>query len=217
MPGVSATDHGDQGDQGDHGDHGHYFSSEPDASSAPASVDLVLPDLHLTLRTDRGVFSGTRVDPGTKLLLLELPPPSEWPEGPVVDVGAGYGPIACAAAVRAPDRRIWAVEVNARAADLCRVNAAAHELDVHTVAPDDVPDSLRPGLIVSNPPIRVGKAALHELLETWMGRLLPGGEAWLVVQRNLGADSLASWMESRSWQVARTRSRQGYRILRVTH
>lgn len=208
MPDVSPSDHGDEG---------HYFSSDPAVASTPSSVELVLPDLHLALRTDRGVFSGTRVDPGTKLLLLELPPVDEWPGGPVVDVGAGYGPIACAVAARAPDRSVWAVEVNGRAAELCRTNAAAHHLDVRTVTPDEVPDDLRPGLIVSNPPIRVGKAALHALVQVWMDRLLPDGEAWLVVQRNLGADSLASWMEHRGWQVTRTRSRQGYRILRVTH
>ena len=208
MPGVRPTDHGDDD---------HYFSADPAATSAPGEVELVLPDLHLTLRTDRGVFSGTRVDPGTKLLLLELPPPDAWPEGPVVDLGAGYGPIACAVAARAPSRDVWAVEVNGRAAELCRANATAHHLDVRTVTPDEVPDELRPGLIVSNPPIRIGKAALHDLLDEWLTRLRPGGEAWLVVQRNLGADSLASWLDDRGWQVTRTRSRQGYRILRVTH
>lgn len=214
MPDVSPTDHGDQGD---HGDEGHYFSTDPATSSSPGSVELALPDVHLVLRTDRGVFSGGRVDPGTKLLLLELPPSSAWPEGPVVDVGAGYGPIACTVAARAPGREVWAVEVNERAAELCRHNAATLDLDVHVVGPDEVPDDLRPGLIVSNPPIRVGKRALHDLLDGWMTRLCDDGEAWLVVQRNLGSDSLATWMEGRGWRVTRRRSRQGYRILQVTH
>ena len=192
-----------------------YFSSRPTAASRPASVPLVLPDLSLTLATDRGVFSADRVDPGTKLLLLELPPAAEWPPGPVVDVGCGYGPIACTVARRDPGRDVWAVEVNERARELCRANAAAAGVAVTVAAPDEVPDALRPGLVVSNPPIRIGKAALHDLLACWLDRLADGGEAWLVVQKHLGADSLADWLRGRGWAVERARSRQGYRLLRV--
>lgn len=196
---------------------GHYFAARPEASSRPSSVRLVLPDVTLVLSVDRGVFSPGRVDPGTKLLLLELPPPSRWPPGPVVDLGAGYGPIACTVAARDPGREVWAVEVNERARDLCRANAAAAGVGdrVSVVGADEVPDDLRPGLVMSNPPIRIGKRALQELVGGWVDRLAPGGEAWLVVQKNLGADSLARWLIDRGHSVDRVRSRQGYRILRV--
>ena len=83
-------------------------------------------------------------------------------------------------------------------------------------APDDVPASVRFETIVSNPPIRIGKAALHDLLEHWLDRLTPTGTAWLVVQKHLGADSLATWLTARGHDVERVRSRQGYRILRVS-
>lgn len=196
---------------------GHYFDERPAAGSRPASVRLVLPDVALSLATDRGVFSPERVDPGTKLLLLELPPPDAWPAGPLVDVGCGYGPVAVTLARRATDGEVWAVDVNERARDLCRANAAAAGVAdrVHVVPPDEVPADLRPGLVVSNPPIRVGKAALHDLLAGWLGRLAEGGEAWLVVQKHLGADSLARWLADAGHPAARVRSRQGYRILRV--
>lgn len=196
---------------------GHYFEAQPESASRPAFVDLVLPDLTLRLAVDRGVFSPGRVDPGTKLLLLELPPPERWPPGPLVDLGSGYGPIACALALRDPTREVWAVEVNGRARELCSANAAASGVAdrVHVVGPDEVPADLRPGMVVSNPPIRIGKPALHDLVGGWTDRLAPDGEAWLVVQKNLGADSLARWLADRG-HVERVRSRQGYRVLRIT-
>ncbi len=195
---------------------GHYFALRDDTPSRPSTVRLDLPDRTLDLHTDRGVFSADRVDPGTKLLLLELP---ELRSGAVVDVGCGYGPIAATLAARRPDQPVWAVDVNPRARALCRRNlepAVAGGTEVHVVAPDEVPEDLRVSAVVSNPPIRVGKAVLHDLLRTWLGRLDEGGEAWLVVQKHLGADSLARWLEGLGWQVDRVRSRQGYRILRVT-
>ncbi len=178
----------------------------------------MLVDVHLRLRTDAGVFSPRRVDPGTKLLLTELPPTSDWPAGPIADVGCGYGPIAVTVALRDPDREVWAVDVNERARDLCGANAAAAGVAdrVHVVAPDEVPEDLRFGLVASNPPIRVGKAVLHDLCRSWLRRLTDDGQAWWVVQKHLGSDSLQAWMVSQGWPTERVRSRQAYRILRST-
>ena len=194
----------------------HYFDADPSSDSEVSSVELVLPDLTLTLKTDRGVFARDRVDTGTKLLLLDGPPPN--PDDRVlVDVGAGYGPIACALAVRNPQAVVWAVEVNARARDLCAANARTAGLsNVRVVGPADVPGDLIADRIWSNPPIRVGKPALHELLTTWLGRLKATGSAHLVVQRHLGADSLHRWLTEAGWVVDRRESRKGFRLLDVT-
>jgi 16S rRNA (guanine1207-N2)-methyltransferase len=179
-------------------------------------VRLVLPDLHVELVTDRGVFAAERVDAGTKALLLDGPP---LPQGAVdlVDLGAGYGPIAVTLARRAPGATVWAVEVNERARELCVENAAAAGVSkqVRVVAPDEVPADLQVAALWSNPPIRIGKRALHELLTQWLGRLARGGTAALVVQRHLGADSLARWLTQQGWQVARRASKGGYRLLDV--
>lgn len=193
-----------------------YFAAAPASGSQPAWVDLTLPDLHVRLRTDAGVFSPRRVDPGTKVLLAELPPVDLWPDGDLVDVGAGYGPIAVALALRAPDRTVWAVEVNERARSLCAANAhdAGVGERVRVVAPDDVGDDLRVGMVVSNPPIRVGKAVLHDICRSWMERLTHDGEAWWVIQKHLGSDSLQAWMNRQGWPTERVRSRQAYRVLR---
>jgi 16S rRNA (guanine1207-N2)-methyltransferase len=192
---------------------GHYFDQEPEVASAPRTVPLVLPDLSVTLTTDRGVFARDAVDPGTKLLLLDGPRPPAG--GDLLDLGCGYGPVAVTLARRSPGARIWAVDVNRRALDLCAANAAAAGVDVRVATPGEVPGDVRFAGIWSNPPVRVGKGALHDLLATWLDRLGPDGLAALVVHRHLGADSLARWLTAGGWPTARTGSRMGYRLLEV--
>lgn len=193
---------------------GHYFDADPAVPSRPRTVRLDLPDRSISLRTDAGVFAADRVDSATKYLLLEAPAPPAT--GTFVDLGCGYGPIACTLAARVPAASVWAVDVNQRALDLCWTNA--QELGLGNVVPmgaDEVPEGGTVDLIWSNPPIRIGKPALHELLTTWMGRLRPSGSAVLVVHQHLGADSLHRWMEGLGWSVTRLGSRAGNRLLEV--
>ena len=192
----------------------HYFSPQPGARHRPGLVRVVLPDVYLELATDAGVFSPGRLDPGTRLLLDESPPPP--PAGDLLDLGCGYGPIACVLAKRSPGATVWAVDVNERALELCARNAAAAGLtNVRCVTPDDPSVPARLAGIWSNPPVRIGKAALHELLSGWLGRLAPGGQAYLVAGRNLGADSLHRWLAEQGWLVRRRAARSGYRLLQV--
>ena len=194
----------------------HYFSPEPAIASEPALVELRLPDVELTLLADRGVFSSRRVDPGTLALLKESPAPPL--EGNLLDLGCGYGPIACALAARAPAATVWAIEVNSRALQLTAANAKRLGLaNVRPAAPEEVPEAVRFAAIWSNPPVRVGKSALHILLATWLARLAGGASAWLVVNRHLGGDSLAQWLASEGWAVRRAASKSGYRVLEVTY
>jgi 16S rRNA G1207 methylase RsmC len=160
------------------------------------------------------VFGSRGIDLGTLVLLREAPPPP--PRGDILDLGSGYGPIAIALARQAPGARVWAVDVNQRALELTRTNAAGAAVgNVTACSPGEVPGDVQFEAIYSNPPVRVGKAALHELLLTWLRRLGPGGRAYLVVQRNLGADSLASWLGAQGYEVRRLKSKKGYRILQV--
>jgi 16S rRNA (guanine1207-N2)-methyltransferase len=192
----------------------HYFSTAPSTPSQPSSVELRLQDMSLTLITDRGVFSGSRVDPGTVALLREAPiAPAH---GDLLDLGCGYGPIACALARRSPLATVWATDINPRALELTAANAARLGLShLRTAGPADIPADVRFAGIWSNPPIRVGKEALHELLSTWLARLAQGAAAWLVVHRHLGSDSLAAWLEDGGWVVRRAASKSGYRVLRL--
>lgn len=192
----------------------HYFDAEPSVDSRTRRVSLVLPDTSLELTTDRGVFARDGVDPGTKLLLLEAPSPP--PEGHLLDLGCGYGPVALTLARRSPAATVWAVDVNRRALHLVDVNAAAAGVaNVRAVAPGAVPPDVRFAALWSNPPVRIGKPALQTLLAGWLDRLAPGGRAWLVVHKHLGADSLARWLGGEGFPTERRHSRMGYRLLEV--
>ncbi len=196
-----------------------YFAEQPVAAHRPGTVHVVLPDVRLALGTDSGVFSPARLDPGTRFLLAAAPPPPAV--GDVLDLGCGYGPLALVLASRAPAAQVWAVDVNRRAIDLCERNATHAGLaNVRCVGVDEAgPDTAqlpeRYDLIWSNPPIRIGKPALHAMLASWLPRLAPGAAAYLVVQRHLGSDSLQRWLEQAGWTAARFAARAGYRILEV--
>lgn len=196
-----------------------YFAEEPAAARRPGLVHVVLPDVHLALATDSGVFSPGRLDPGTRVLLDVAPAPPA--SGDLLDLGCGYGALALVLARRSPAARVWAVDTNRRAIALCERNAADAGLaNVRCVAVTGVSpvDARLPGrydLIWSNPPIRIGKPALHALLAGWLARLAHGAVAYLVVQRNLGSDSLQRWLESSGWTADRYAARAGYRVLEV--
>lgn len=193
----------------------HYFTAKPATAEERRRISVTLAGRDLSLEVASGIFSPDHVDLGTQVLLRTVPAP----RGAVLDIGCGWGPIAIAAALSSPDVAVTAIDVNERALDLAPRNAAIAGVAarVTVCTPDDVPAEARFDTIWSNPPIRIGKAALHELLGEWLPRLNPGGEAWLVVQRNLGSDSLAAWLAGQGWgEVEKVASAKGFRVLRVT-
>lgn len=196
----------------------HYFTAQPASDAPPREVEFSVADRDYQLVSAGGVFSASRLDPGTAVLLRKADLPAADTVGDLLDLGCGFGPIACVLADLAPTSTVWAVDVNARARELTAANAArvdaADRVRVH--APDDVPTDLQFAQIWSNPPIRIGKDELHELLLRWLPRLAPDGVGWLVVARHLGGDSLQRWLTEQSWQVERYASQKGFRVLRVT-
>ncbi|QGF22709.1 class I SAM-dependent methyltransferase [Raineyella fluvialis] len=191
----------------------HYFST-PDSEEHRRTIRVSLRGREVTLQTANGVFSAGRLDPATAVLLKEVPPPGRDVRR-VADVGCGYGPIALSLALDCPWLSVDAVDTNARALALTRDNAASLGLGerVATYAPEEVDPSQVYDEIWSNPPIRIGKEALHALLLTWLGRLAPGGRAVLVVGKNLGADTLQRWLEEQGWPTRRLASSKGFRVL----
>ncbi|MFE9423139.1 class I SAM-dependent methyltransferase [Kitasatospora sp. NPDC006697] len=193
----------------------HYFSADPSVASSRTSIELSLRGISLELETDVGVFSTGKLDKGTRILLENIPTPPN--RGRYLDLGCGYGPIATTMAAMRRRAEVWAVDINNRALELVRDNSARAGLkNVTACRPEEVPDDLEFSFIYSNPPIRIGKAALHELLLKWLPRLTPDGAALMVVQRNLGSDSLAKWLNEQGFPTERLTSREGYRILRTT-
>jgi 16S rRNA G1207 methylase RsmC len=196
----------------------HYFTARPAGDGERRTLTVELAGREVVVETAGGVFSPDHVDLGTRVLLRTVPSPPA--AGDLLDLGCGWGPLALAMALASPDARVWAVDVNERALDLVRRNAARLGLGgVRAVTPAEVPDDVAFAAIWSNPPVRVGKAELHALLSRWTVRLAPGGEAWLVVGRHLGADPLHAWLTGElagRADVTRAASAKGFRVLRVT-
>ncbi|MFM9876774.1 MAG: class I SAM-dependent methyltransferase [Rhodoglobus sp.] len=195
----------------------HYFSSSPGSELKPRTIHARILGREYELATANGVFSPDRIDTGTQVLLGSVPAPP--PGGNLLDLGCGWGPIALTLALESPHATVWAVDVNERALDLVRTNAAKLSIpNLNAVLPDDVPSGAMFTTIWSNPPIRVGKNELHGLMQRWLPRLETGSDAWLVVQRNLGSDSLHRWLEGtfpEEFSFVRAATNKGYRVLRA--
>lgn len=198
-----------------HSASGHYFQAAPDADFLPLKVQLLGQERELVAA--RGIFSPRELDKGTAILLKHVPmPPSA---GTFLDLGCGWGPLALTMALAQPEAQVWALDVNANALASTSANAQALNLPrVYPVTAEQVPASVGFDLIWSNPPIRVGKAVLHQLLMAWLPRLNIGGQAWLVVQKHLGSDSLLKWLQAElpeGFEASRAASDKGFRILLV--
>jgi len=184
----------------------------PASSSRPRQITLRLPDRVLGLTSDSGIFSKDEIDPGTSVLLRVAPPPPLT--GDILDLGCGYGPIAVTIALRSPGAVVWAVDVNQRALDLLRKNAQdCGASNCVAATPEEVPEAVRFAAIYSNPPVKIGQEAMRNLLLRWLARLLPSAHAYLVVKKNLGADTLADWLTGQGYPTDRLRSKRGYRVL----
>jgi 16S rRNA G1207 methylase RsmC len=195
----------------------HYFTASPASPENLRTIRVTVAGRDIDVTTAGGVFSPDRLDAGTAVLLSNTPPPPSG--GHFLDLGCGWGPISLSLALPSPHATVWAVDVNQRALDLVRRNAENLGLtNVNAVTPDDVPDDIVFRTIRSNPPIRVGKNELHGMLERWIPRLDERSDAWLVVARNLGADSLQRWLAASfptGFSVHRTATARGFRVLKV--
>ena len=190
----------------------HYFSADPDTPFERESFTAEVWGHELALESGAGVFSRGHLDHATAVLLRELDPPAQ---GQFLDLGCGYGVIGLAIARAVPLANVTGVDVNERALALANENARTAGLDSRFVActPEQVPGNQVFDEIWSNPPIRIGKEALHELLLTWLPRLAPGGRMVMVVGKNLGADSLQRWLTEQGWPTTRLASAKGFRVL----
>ncbi len=192
----------------------HYFAASPDADDRRRELDVMIAGRRLTVATSSGVFSGDGLDHATARLLETLADDDSSPAR-VLDLGCGWGPVSLALGLQHPDAELWAVDVNERALELTRANAARHGVTVTAAEPGAVPDDLRFDAIWSNPPIRIGKDALHALLVHWLDRLTDDGALTMVVGKNLGADSLQRWLNDQGWPTERLASAKGFRVLRT--
>ncbi|XCB30353.1 methyltransferase [Arcanobacterium hippocoleae] len=198
----------------------HYFSAETQSPAIEKSVNILIRDREYQVTTMPGVFSHDGIDKGTAVFLRKVPL-TTLPEFPkVLDLGCGWGPISLALGTAYPQADLFAVDVNERALELCKMNLAAAGLKGEVVCEPELAarfmqDGTRLDLIWSNPPIRIGKAELHQLLLRWLSLLAPNGTAYFVVQKNLGADSLSKWLKSQGYIAEKIGSAKGFRVIEV--
>ena len=190
----------------------HYFTADPSVPFRREPFSCEVWGRRLDLISGSGVYSRGRLDMGTAVLLRETVPPGP---GRILDLGCGYGVIGLAVAAAVPDAVVTGVDVNERALLLANENAAALGVTDRFTAlvPDAVPDGATYDEIWSNPPIRIGKEALHTLLRAWLPRLTPDGRAVLVVGKHLGADSLQRWLGGEGFPTTRLGGAKGFRVL----
>ncbi|MEN9872711.1 MAG: hypothetical protein RL450_646 [Actinomycetota bacterium] len=194
----------------------HYFSESPDSEAKSHEIRFEVAGIPFRAKSETGTFSVQKLDKGTQVLLRSH---DSFPTaGNVLDIGCGWGPISLAIAKLQPNTTVWALDVNQRSLRLTGENAAQSELqNVRPVTAEQIPTELRFTGIWSNPPIRVGKSVLHELMKTWLPRLAEGASAFLVVQKQLGADSFEKWLatEFPTMTVSRPDQDKGYRVIEV--
>lgn len=198
-----------------------YFSATPSSNDERKTLHVTLRDRDIDVQVSNGVFSASKLDLGTSVLLKHAPKPPE--NGRFLDIGCGWGPISLSLGLESPNAEIFAIDVNERALELTKLNAKNINLkNIHTELVENAiknKDLEHIDLIWSNPPIRVGKEVLHEILLTWIPRLNENGKAYLVVQKNLGSDSLIPWLAENlgeNYIVEKYASSKGYRIIEVT-
>lgn len=195
----------------------HYFSKEPLTPLKPKTIQIPVAGISQQVTTASGTFSPQQLDFGTEVLIEQMDELAQT--GNLLDLGCGWGPIALNLGKLRPTSTVWAVDVNNRSLELTAKNAT--ELGISNIQvslPEQVPEELKFAGIWSNPPIRIGKKELHALLLHWLPRLETDAEAFLVVQKNLGSDSLQKWLAeelAEGYEVSRHTSIKTYRVLRV--
>lgn len=194
----------------------HYYSKKPTVAHDRNEVGQTLRGLEMVFTTDSGVFGKKSVDFGSRLLIESIAPDVG---GCILDVGCGYGPIGLTLAKSFPQSKVWMIDINERAIALSKENATVNAVSNIEVLQSDIfsaiPADMQFNTVVTNPPIRAGKAVVHAIFEGAHERLIPGGSLWIVIQKKQGAPSALEKLESLFEQVEEVDKDKGFRIYRA--
>ncbi len=165
----------------------HYYTNDPDLPHDEQTFSYELAGKRLQFTADNGVFSKRTIDFGSRTMIATVVDQA-LPAGPMLDVGCGYGPIGLALAKRFPARQVTMSDVNERALALAKRNAEANQIANVTIIESSVYEQIdgQFGVIVTNPPIRAGKAIVSAILAGAHEHLLPGGQLYCVIQKKQG-------------------------------
>ncbi|WP_338752603.1 class I SAM-dependent methyltransferase [Bacillus sp. FJAT-52991] len=194
----------------------HYYSSTPESESNPIYWEYTLKNKTFRFKTDAGVFSKKEVDFGSRLLIEQFSSPRI--EGPLLDVGCGYGPIGLSLAAEFPERLVHMVDVNQRAMALAKDNAELNRIDNITIYESDRLEAVvekQFAAILTNPPIRAGKKVVMDIFHQSFQKLANGGQLWVVIQKKQGAPSAIKELELLFGEVETVERSKGYYILKA--
>ncbi|AUI72690.1 class I SAM-dependent methyltransferase [Companilactobacillus alimentarius] len=192
-----------------------YFDNTPDLEHEIKKFDFTLRKHNLNFISDSGVFSRQTIDYGSRVL-IEAIDFQNIPEGNILDVGCGYGPIGLALAKEQKNRKVTMVDVNLRALDLAKKNAVNNDIENVDIFESDVYKNVgqKYALVVSNPPVRAGKSVVTAILEESKNYLEPQGELWIVLQKKQGAPSAKKLMNQTFGNVEIVTRAKGYYVLK---
>lgn len=194
----------------------HYYSRTQKVESDPKFWDFTLKNNLFRFKTDNGVFSKREVDFGSRLLIESFEMPQT--EGFVLDVGCGYGPIGLSIAKQYHDRVVHMVDVNERAIQLSKENAALNKIENVKVYESDRLINVKEmnfAAILTNPPIRAGKQTVHDIFEQSYNHLVSNGELWVVIQKKQGAPSAIEKLKTLFSEVETIDKSKGYFIVKA--
>ncbi|MFC3342012.1 class I SAM-dependent methyltransferase [Paenibacillus abyssi] len=193
----------------------HYYTRKPETQHNRQIHEMELRGTRYRFVTDAGVFSKSGIDYGSRVLIdaLELPKAAR-----ILDVGCGYGPLGIVSAKLVPQGKVTMIDINERAVELARENAALNGVHNVEIIQSDLFEAVQGrkfDVIITNPPIRAGKAVVHQIFEEGAAMLGPGGAMWVVIQKKQGAPSAEAKLESLFERVVEVKKDKGYRIFRA--
>lgn len=193
----------------------HYFTDNRQLPHDRKEVSFRFSGLNFTFQTDSGVFSKEHVDTGTSILLNALK--DEPIDGRVLDMGCGYGVIGIVIRKLFETTEVVMADVNPRAVECSVSNAQRNGVDCKIVVSDgfkQVEGSYN--IIISNPPIRAGKAVIYSMFEDSARFLVPGGKLYLVMRKQHGALSAVKKLEELFEAVEIIDKDKGFYVIRAS-
>ena len=191
----------------------YYYTHTPNSEHEERHFTSVFMGKTLAFETDAGVFSKQHIDPGSEILCKSLPEL----HGRVLDMGCGWGAMTVMALARFPALDVTMADVNERALDLAVRNVQKNGMQAKAVLSDGferVEGEF--DAVMTNPPIRAGKAVIYRMFEDAKAHLAEGGRLFLVIRKQQGAPSAQKYLSTLFGQVELLARDAGYWILCCT-
>lgn len=191
----------------------HYFKNDPNLKHNRKQIVFRFLGVDYILESDAGVFSKDHVDTGTAIMLQSIVE-SPSSEGTFLDLGCGYGVVACVIKSLQPKRSVFASDINERAIELCKTNALKNNLDIEVIHSDGFENIDQTfDTIAFNPPIKVGKKKMYALLEASHTHLNTQGTLVVVIRKDQGAKSAIAYLQTLFEEIRIITKRKGFWVI----